>query len=215
MYTIGAVKNAALQKEIYPEWVCRFYIDETVPQEIVNQLIDLGCEIKYKPRTADHLASFWRFEPMLDKDVSYFIVRDADARIDIRESRAVDQWISSGIPVHIIRDHPNHTHVMMGGTWGAIPGIVPTFEKDYNRYLNNIPVNWGLFRDQKYFDYDQQFLQECVWPYIKDCHIAHDEFVRPTGRELNFSIPRNSDTHFVGQKYTEDDKPVFSINRLQ
>jgi protein O-GlcNAc transferase len=215
MYTVGAVKNAILQKEMYPGWVCRFYVDDTVPKETLDQLHKLGCELAYKPRTEDHLASFWRFEPMLDKSVSYFIVRDVDARLDDRESKAVDQWIASGLPVHIIRDHPNHTHVMMGGTWGAVPGVIPSFEQDFNRYLSNLPRNWELFREQKFFNYDQIFLKECVWPHIKDCHIAHDEFVRHTGKEISFPVKRNSDTHFVGQKYTADDTPVFSINRLQ
>lgn len=211
MYTIGSIKNAQLQKEVYPDWVCRFYVDNTVPIEICKELKALDCEIMYKDKAEDHLASFWRFEPMLDSQVSHFIVRDADARIDHRESEAVKQWVSSGLPVHIIRDHPNHNRPMMGGTWGAIPGSIPTFKQDFDRYLCNLPKDWFLFRAQKFFDYDQHFLKDCVWPHIKECHMAHDEFYKPTGKELNFLIPRDCDTHFVGQKYTFEDKPVYSI----
>ena len=212
MYTIGAIKNAQLQKEFYPDWICRFYIDSSVPQEVCKELTDLNCELIVKQKTIDHLASFWRFEPMLDMDVSHFIVRDADARLDYRESNAVEQWVLSGLPIHIIRDHPNHTRYMMGGTWGAIPGMVPTFEQDYFKFLSDVPTSWFVFRDQKYFDYDQCFLEKCLWPHVKDCHMSHDEFFRPTGKELYFNIPRKNDMHFVGQKYTAEDVPVYSIN---
>ena len=29
-YVVGAIKNAELAKEIFPEWKCRFYIDNTL-----------------------------------------------------------------------------------------------------------------------------------------------------------------------------------------
>ena len=38
MYTIGAIRNAELAKEIYPDWVCRFYIGDDVEDGIVGKL---------------------------------------------------------------------------------------------------------------------------------------------------------------------------------
>jgi hypothetical protein len=36
LYTVGAISNAKQAKEIYPGWICRFYIHEpTVPQWVV------------------------------------------------------------------------------------------------------------------------------------------------------------------------------------
>ena len=37
-YTIGAIKNAEIAKEIYPDWICRFYLGKSTPIEIVKDL---------------------------------------------------------------------------------------------------------------------------------------------------------------------------------
>lgn len=213
MYTSGAIKNAALCTEVYPGWICRFYMDDTVPKDIVDKLYLLNCEIVYRARSVDFLALFWRFEPLFDNDVSHFIVRDSDARLDCREKKAVDEWLESGKTVHIMRDHPNHKWEIMGGMWGASKNLinkVPSISSDFNRYFNN-PRSQALFKNKEYFSYDQIFLKECLWPYVINDHVAHDEFNKFTGNELSFTISRNSKYHFVGQKYTQDDVPVFSI----
>ena len=38
MYCQGALKNMELANEIYPGWKFRFYIDNTVPDDIINEL---------------------------------------------------------------------------------------------------------------------------------------------------------------------------------
>jgi hypothetical protein len=43
LYTVGAVINAELVHKIYPGWVARFYVDETVPGEVVSALKDRGA----------------------------------------------------------------------------------------------------------------------------------------------------------------------------
>ena len=42
IYNIGAIKNAELRKEIYPDWDMVVYYDNTVPTETINKLSELG-----------------------------------------------------------------------------------------------------------------------------------------------------------------------------
>lgn len=37
-YCVGAIKNVMLQPTIYPNWNCRIYFNNTVPQEYIDQL---------------------------------------------------------------------------------------------------------------------------------------------------------------------------------
>ncbi len=37
-YTIGAIENAKLAKTIYPDWICRFYVGNSTPDEIWDEL---------------------------------------------------------------------------------------------------------------------------------------------------------------------------------
>ena len=44
-YTIGAIRNAEIASSIYPDWVCRFYVNN-IPEDILLNLRSLNVEIK-------------------------------------------------------------------------------------------------------------------------------------------------------------------------
>ena len=44
-YLTGAVENIKLQKEFYPDWICRFYIHNSVPSYIHHRLKNDGAEV--------------------------------------------------------------------------------------------------------------------------------------------------------------------------
>jgi hypothetical protein len=61
-YTIGAVKNAVLAKEVYPDWICRFHIAPCVPEEIIEQLQSQeNTEVILYEQTGNWETMFWRF----------------------------------------------------------------------------------------------------------------------------------------------------------
>jgi hypothetical protein len=80
-YTIGAIRNAELAKDVYPGWKVRFYTDFLVPTSIICRLEDLGAEIVQKQEIGDWKALFWRFEPAGEPDVDVMISRDCDSRL--------------------------------------------------------------------------------------------------------------------------------------
>jgi hypothetical protein len=69
---------------------------------------------------------FWRFFAATDPSISRFISRDVDSRLMPRDAAAVVAWEASGLPVHVIRDHPSHSrYPMSGGLWGCVRGALP------------------------------------------------------------------------------------------
>lgn len=124
MYTIGAIRNAELAKEIYPDWICRFYLGGDVSEDIVNSLnsFDNTEVIIMTHKKNDWLGMFWRFYAINNHDdVDYIIFRDTDSRLTMREFEAVFEWVQSGKCLHIMRDHPYHSEAIMGGMWGSRP----------------------------------------------------------------------------------------------
>jgi hypothetical protein len=122
MYTIGAVRNAELASEIYPDWICRFYLGDDVPKDIVDKLESFdNTEIQIMShKENDWQGMFWRFYAInLDEDIDMVIFRDTDSRLSLREYEAVREWIQSEKPLHIMRDHPYHSEPIMGGMWGC------------------------------------------------------------------------------------------------
>lgn len=203
-YLDGAINNVINSKIFYPEWICRFYIDETtVPLYIQKKLKSFdNVEIVNMHHAEDVLGMFWRFSPMWDdKEIERFIVRDTDCQPTQREVDAVNEWIASGKPFHIIRDNHYHFIPILGGTWGAIPGCVPDMMNSIKTFIENIHVTQSQHKARKYHGADQNFLFQYVWPIIKDNHIAHvrrnESGLLITGKEVLLPELEN-DGHFIG-----------------
>ena len=204
-YVKGAYENLLLQPEIYPGWICRFYIDDTVPKDTVK-LLENDAEIVMMPRSDGNYGMWWRFEPLKDITIERFIVRDSDARLSIKDATAVKEWEESEKEFHIMRDHECHIQKIMGGMWGAtsefINKIKDIYDKEVENFFKNISFaeTWYDPERKKYFVADQFFLARHIWPLIINSHLAHIKnlsSLRITGNERLFPV-ENSDGRCVG-----------------
>ena len=194
VYNIGAIRNVELSKEIYPNWVCRFYYGTSTLNETIEklktfdnvELVDMGVE-------GDWTGMFWRFYPSSEPDVDVVIVRDCDSRLNQREKDAVDEWLISDKGFHIMRDHPAHGTEILGGMWGSKKGVVTEMKPLIEEYVKG-----------DFWQVDQNFLREKIFPLIVNNNIAHDEFFGgkpfPTIREHN---------QFVGQAFNKNDEMLY------
>jgi len=199
-YTLSAFKNIELAKELYPGWICRFYVDETVPKEIREDLVMESSEVILMPKSDGNYGMFWRFLPLDDLEVERFIVRDTDSRLSIREREAVREWEESGKVFHIMRDNKWHNVVpICGAMWGATDKFRPGYPALLTKWLSLNGHRIFTHPRGKYFFVDQSFLAEAIWPLIINKHIAH-ESVPSTypGDKRKFPV-ENPDKMFVGQ----------------
>jgi hypothetical protein len=188
-YTIGAIENAKLVNEIYQGWIGRFYCGKSVPENIINSLKNTpNTEVIIMDEDGDWTGMFWRFLACKDGDV--MISRDTDSRLSLREKLAVDEWLKSDKDFHIMRDHPYHAMEILGGMWGCRNGILNDIESEIIKY------NKGNF-----WQVDQNFLRDVIYPTVKNNSLVHDEFFDkkpfPTKRE-----PKR----FVGQAFNDKDE---------
>jgi len=192
-YTIGAIRNAELSESIYPDWVCRFYVDDTVPKEIVDELKSHShVEVVQKNTGGNWTSMFWRFEPAADKDIEVMISRDTDSRLTHREKAAVDEWIASDKGFHIMRDHPWHKYPVLGGMWGVKKGVIPNMKELINE-----------FSQTDEYGTDYWFFAYKVYPLITEDVMVHDPFFE----QKPFPTKRKNST-FVGQVFDENEKTV-------
>lgn len=194
-YLVGAVRNADLAKEIYPGWICRFFIGASVPSGFVTQLKEKdNTEIVMMPDWGDWKALFWRFSPASDPDTEIMISRDTDSRLSWREKEAVEEWIKSEKGFHIMRDHPYHRFLVLGGMWGVRAGTLENIEK----LIKNFQVvdEYGT---------DYQFWQKVgLHDIAKDDIMVHDEFFSDN---KPFPSPRRG-LDFVGKVFDENEDTV-------
>ena len=190
-YTTGAIKNANLAKEFYPGWISRFYIHREVDSSIINEIKNIqNTEVVIVNENADWKCMFWRFLPAFDNNVDCFICRDCDSRLNDREVAAVNEWSNSDKLVHIMRDHPWHRFVMLGGMIG--------FKKEAFEILINCLDNFSPANE---YGTDYVFFNNVLYPQVKGISLTHDEFFEkkpfPTKRK---------DFGFVGEVYDENDE---------
>lgn len=202
-YTVGAIKNADLARILFPDWMCVFYCFESVPNEIVKELQSKqNCIVRLAPGVGDRRSALQRFFPAEEEGVEYFLSRDTDSRLSPREVMAVNEWISEGTDVHIIRDHPYHSVPLLAGMWGVRGGKLKGIQKHAEEYVSKTDPNHKF--------QDQDFLTSWVWSKIQNGQLtltthdpifSHKPFPRGASRGET-----NDGVWFVGQCFESDGK---------
>jgi protein O-GlcNAc transferase len=229
MYNVGAVENADNASELYPDWICRYYVGESVPHETLEKLASRSnTELIMVKASNDWTGMFWRFFAVDSADVVLF--RDVDSRLTLREKTAVNEWASSGKPIHIMRDHPYHTERIMGGMWGVIckPFMSLVEERigcgntDFMSIIQDWTQRANVTLNEK--GIDQTFLR-LIYSLTADVSFIHDQFpnfhahsnrhpTQPvtdaTKREFSTGFPSSYQNRndFVGQVYDENNIPT-------
>jgi tetratricopeptide (TPR) repeat protein len=167
-YSYGAMINLVLSRTVYPGWRCRFYVDATVPRPCISFLRDNGAELRNMEDEYPGVGLFQRFLVMNDATVGRFLVRDSDARISETEAALVREWIDSGLPFHVARDHVMHNELMMGGMWAGRTDCGIDIVDLMRRYFVAGPT-------AKY-GHDQRMLGLMLWPLIRNHCLVHDKY---------------------------------------
>ncbi len=194
-YRVGALRNLELQKTHYPGWTTRVYVSQEIPVEITDRLAQGGAEVVFMRRKDRIDGMFWRFLPAAEADLDALIVRDTDSRLSARERMAVDEWLASGRGFHIMRDHPDHTTMILGGTWGCRGGVLPDMPRLMRRWRH---------RGQK--GDDQAFLRARVYPLIEHDVIVHSDLIAYEGERPRRFPGERSGLEFVGEVVGADEQ---------
>ncbi len=174
-YAYGAMINLVLARSVYPGWGCRFYVDSAVPPPCVAFLKDNGADVRNIEDEYPGVGLFQRFLVMNDDSVERFLVRDCDARLSPAEAALEAQWIDSGKPFHIIRDHVLHNELMIGCLWAGRTDCGIDIVDLMRRYFVHGPT-------AKY-GHDQRMLGLMLWPLIRSRCLVHDKFYTLPGIE--------------------------------
>lgn len=208
-YWIGAKTNIELVKKHFPNWKCRFYIDNNCSQELINTLVLDNVEIvmmdsgNYNYRNIserfNHNGLFWRFIPLSEDDVDVVLSRDCDSRFTEREVLAINEWLQSDKNFHIMRDHPYHRVPILAGMWGARKGIL--------KNINQLLQYWNQYQNKgRFHAEDQDFLGQIIYPIVINNSFEHSEFGISYGNKIhNFPIEREG-YEFIGDVYDENNQ---------
>ena len=109
-YDDGALVNVELMPTVYPDWEIYIYHETTVPSNIIDKL----TKYKYVKMINMFDSSIvnnmsWCFLVASETDVERYVIININTRFSLLEQSAVDDWITSGKIIHVMRDHPSHS----------------------------------------------------------------------------------------------------------
>ena len=190
-YLRGALQNVLVARALYPDWTCRFYVDESVDatfravmaEEGADMIMDISGDEDVRHRLCR------RFLVADDPEVGYYMVRDCDSVVSPREAAAVSEWLDSGLAFHAMRDWYTHTDPLLAGMWGGIAGVFPDMAGTIAGFRKATPLNTN---------WDQFFLRDRVWPAIRDQVMVHDRYFT-AHRARPFPTPTPKGEEHVGQ----------------
>lgn len=201
-YLQGAVENIKIlhEGELYIGWEPRIYYNVDIDTNYIKELQGLGAKMvpMVAANTSDNM--FWRFIPMLDKDVSLFVSRDCDSRLNDKEYQAVLEWEKSDKILHSMKDHANHQWPpVLGGMFGV--KLVETID------WKNIYANLLLYRRGKYGD-DQMALMT-LYSITNTRFLIHGDLNNSYGMPVKKFPPHKPFKYgsFIGERITADNKP--------
>jgi tetratricopeptide (TPR) repeat protein len=172
-YAYGAMINLVRSRTVYPAWRCRYYVAADVPKPCVAYLRDNGADVRNIEDEYPGVGLFQRFLVMNDPSVGRFLVRDCDARLSKPEADLVRQWIDSGYPFHVMRDHVLHNELMIGCTWAGRTDTGIDIVDLMRRYFTQGPT-------AKY-GHDQRMLGQMLWPLIRGRCLVHEKYYHLDG----------------------------------
>ncbi|MEO3856207.1 hypothetical protein [Acrocarpospora sp. B8E8] len=196
MYQLGAIRNLELRDEFYPGWACRFYIGDSIGEDVREKLL-AHRDVQLVPMAGepeDWFSTSWRFRALAHDHIEAHLFRDCDSRPDAREQSAVFEWLQSGKDFHIMRDHPEHGAKMLSGMWGCT-------RRGARQIWELLPAEHGA----DYYQVDQHWLRDRVYPIARKSLMVHDEFFDFEPDRRPFPIPRRPG-RFVGQGFTGSDE---------
>ncbi|XP_032790956.1 uncharacterized protein LOC116928016 isoform X1 [Daphnia magna] len=213
-------------QKFYPGWIVRIYHNfRNQSVEAHRQLCNVYCQFRNVdlcsvPQLIERIRNttennqlerieagllerlnlrMFRYLVAFDPNVDIFISRDVDSIIWQREVDAVEQWLQSNYTFHVMRDHNQHSVVMLAGMWGA---------KLYQRRDLMVGMMRAIIsagQDQVKIT-DQVTLRNIVWPSAQYDAMVHDSYHCQNSVFMAKTLPmrvypfptQRRDGHFVG-----------------
>jgi hypothetical protein len=207
-YLIGAIKNAILAQKHFGGYEVRFYTGQSVPEWATSTLaLFENVKIIKEEGPEDHTAKLWRFKALADENLDIVLSRDADARLTARERQAHEEFLTSGLDFHIMKDHPTgHNYQISAGMFAGKNRAMP---------------NWGQLLEEhqakNYYTQDQDWLAGVIYPKIQHSCLIHDEYYETKAQGQSqvkpFPTAKRATLEHIGAALEADDQYVFDIDR--
>lgn len=156
-YTSPLYRNIQNLKNKMPEFQTRVYCSQSIPDTIVNKLVNYGAEVYImSPLPKGHEGALWRFLPASGN--LPFLSVDADDITSDKDIVQIKKWLKSGKTFYIKRHASTMYIKMTAGRWGGLANCIPDIQERIEKYCDHA------------FGFDEAFLNKEIYPLTKDSY---------------------------------------------
>jgi len=195
IYVDGLLRSIKSSKKLLPDYCPVVYLSNDFDLNFSADLENLGAKVIHQEKSWPINGMFWRFLAVFQEEADRVLIRDCDSDIHERDVAAVRDWETSGLPFHIMRDHPLHFAPILGGMWGAMA-----------------PEARELINLKEFYSYnsekgeDQKFLST-LYPKIFNQALVHDSFFKYEKNSQEFPTAR-IESEYVGEALNSEGLPL-------
>jgi hypothetical protein len=172
-YVRGAIENIRNNCVILPDWTSIIYLSTKMRHEFEHLFLELPCKLIEVQAIENNTSMLWRYFATNLTDAEFIIFRDCDSLITLREKSMIEDWVVDEKALHIIRDHPMHTALIMGGLCGV--------KKDR---VHNLYESFIKSKFVDLYGMDQWFIHKELYKKYKNDALIHDS-IASAGKEID------------------------------
>lgn len=197
VYNYGLLENIFLSNIYYPSYKIYVYHSKNCIPDVLSKMKEIDKVVLFEVDMSENSAinMMYRFTPAFTaKEDDIVLVRDTDSIINKKEMLAVIDFEKSDKQFHIMRDHPAHKSLIMGGMWGCKGNILNSLEYKFNEYISE---NRNTNIDKRCVD--QIFLNTYVYPLVINNSLIHASHNKFEDFSIDFPSTNIDNCDFIGQ----------------
>lgn len=150
LYYLGMLENIYLAGTYFPTWKVYVYYAPDVTESMIARMSACTNVVLRPTGTLGAKNMIHRFFAIDEPGVELMMVRDADSRIHWKDRWAIREFVLSDCIAHTIRDHVEHTALMMGGLWGLKKTAGICVKDEYANYVEDESLGARVAHDQNF-----------------------------------------------------------------
>ena len=188
-----------------PEWIIRVHVVGSLTQEQQDRIVAHPNVEMVRCSRETGANGAVRLLAIDDPGVLYVVSRDWNTRISVRDVMAIQEWMGTGLALHVVRDHQTHNAPLDSSRTGVYQHRPPLDNQQHTPLIHLALQAQQSNKKDKDNNWEDAFTTEYLWPAYRKDALVHDSYPERCGKGehtcKDFPIPggnKEEEGYYVG-----------------